>query len=112
LAAVPDAVDANQIPACAAEERREINPRQSVFTRLHVVGMLCDRDARLDMRMGDVISIVGPTGSGKSAPINDIALFADANAPSRRRVLVNSAPPRRVLIRRSVFSKTGGVARR
>jgi ABC-type lipoprotein export system ATPase subunit len=48
---------------------------------------------RLDMRMGDVISIVGPTGSGKTALINDIALFADANTPSRRRVLVNGAPP-------------------
>jgi len=48
---------------------------------------------RLDMRMGDVISIVGPTGSGKTALINDIALFADANTPSRRRVLVNGATP-------------------
>jgi ABC-type lipoprotein export system ATPase subunit len=48
--------------------------------------------ARLDMRMGDVVSIVGPTGSGKTALINDIALFADANTPSRRRVLVNGAP--------------------
>jgi ABC-type lipoprotein export system ATPase subunit len=49
--------------------------------------------ARLDMRMGDVVSIVGPTGSGKTALINDIAMFADANTPSRRRVLVNGAPP-------------------
>ena len=48
--------------------------------------------ARLDMRMGDVVSIVGPTGSGKTALINDIALFADASTPSRRRVLVNGAP--------------------
>lgn len=48
---------------------------------------------RLDMRMGDVVSIVGPTGSGKTALINDIALFADANTPSRRRVLVNGEPP-------------------
>jgi ABC-type lipoprotein export system ATPase subunit len=48
--------------------------------------------ARLDMRMGDVISIVGPTGSGKTALINDIALFADGDTPSRRRVLVNGAP--------------------
>jgi ABC-type lipoprotein export system ATPase subunit len=48
--------------------------------------------ARLDMRMGDVVSVVGPTGSGKTALINDIALFADANTPSRRRILVNGAP--------------------
>lgn len=51
-----------------------------------------ERVARLDMRMGDVVSIVGPTGSGKTALINDIALFADANTPSRRRVLVNGEP--------------------
>jgi ABC-type lipoprotein export system ATPase subunit len=44
------------------------------------------------MRMGDVVSVVGPTGSGKTALINDIALFADANTPSRRRILVNGAP--------------------
>src|SRR5690606_40736478 len=48
---------------------------------------------RLEMRMGDVVSIVGPTGSGKTALINDVALFADANTPSRRRVLVNGEPP-------------------
>ena len=33
---------------------------------------------RLDLRMGDVVSIVGPTGSGKTTLINDIELFADA----------------------------------
>lgn len=59
----------------------------------------CGRDGRrepverLDLRMGDVVSVVGPTGSGKTALINDIALFADADTPSRRRVLVNGEPP-------------------
>ena len=38
------------------------------------------------LKMGDVISIVGPTGSGKTAFINDIELFADENTPSRRKV--------------------------
>ncbi|MDD5669450.1 MAG: ATP-binding cassette domain-containing protein [Candidatus Omnitrophica bacterium] len=42
--------------------------------------------------MGDVISIVGPTGSGKTTLIDDIALFADCNTPTRRRVLINEAP--------------------
>jgi ABC-type lipoprotein export system ATPase subunit len=44
--------------------------------------------------MGDVISIVGPTGSGKTTLIDDVALFADNNTPTRRRVLINgkSAP--------------------
>jgi ABC-type lipoprotein export system ATPase subunit len=36
---------------------------------------------------------VGPTGSGKTTLINDLELFADGTTPSRRRVLVNGAPP-------------------
>lgn len=45
------------------------------------------------LRMGQVVSIVGPTGCGKTTLINDIELFANANTPSRRRVLVNGAAP-------------------
>lgn len=48
---------------------------------------------RLDLEMGQVLSIVGPTGSGKTALINDIGLFAEENTPSRRRVLINDAAP-------------------
>ena len=48
---------------------------------------------RVDMQMGQVISIVGPTGSGKTTLINDIELFADGDTPSGRRVLINGAPP-------------------
>lgn len=46
-----------------------------------------------DLEMGDVASIVGPTGSGKTALINDIGLFADGTTPSGRRVLINDEPP-------------------
>lgn len=48
---------------------------------------------RIDLRMGQVISIVGPTGSGKTTLINDIELFADADTPSGRRILINDQPP-------------------
>ena len=48
---------------------------------------------RIDLRMGDVVSIVGPTGSGKTTLINDVELFADANTPTRRRILINGEPP-------------------
>jgi ABC-type lipoprotein export system ATPase subunit len=48
---------------------------------------------RIDLHMGDVVSIVGPTGSGKTTLINDIELFADANTPTGRRVLINDVRP-------------------
>src|SRR5512139_1998404 len=48
---------------------------------------------RIDLHMGDVVSIVGPTGSGKTTLINDIELFADANTPTGRRILINGARP-------------------
>lgn len=48
---------------------------------------------RVDLAMGDVLSIVGPTGSGKTALINDIGLFASENTPSKRRILINDATP-------------------
>lgn len=48
---------------------------------------------RIDMKMGDVVSIVGPTGSGKTTLINDIELFANENTPTRRRILINGGIP-------------------
>ncbi|MCE1197714.1 MAG: ATP-binding cassette domain-containing protein [Marinilabiliales bacterium] len=45
-----------------------------------------------DLRMGDIVSIVGPTGCGKTTLINDIELFANQNTPSRRRILINDEP--------------------
>ena len=46
----------------------------------------------ITLKMGDIISIVGPTGSGKTTLIDDIALFADDNTPTKRRVHINGAP--------------------
>jgi ABC-type lipoprotein export system ATPase subunit len=47
---------------------------------------------RVDFMMGDIISIVGPTGCGKTTLINDIELFANDNTPSGRRILINDEP--------------------
>lgn len=44
---------------------------------------------RIDLKMGDVISVVGPTGCGKTTLINDIELFANQNTPSERIILIN-----------------------
>ncbi|MDQ7821822.1 MAG: ATP-binding cassette domain-containing protein [Candidatus Eremiobacteraeota bacterium] len=50
---------------------------------------------RLELKMGTVVSIVGPTGSGKTTLINDIELFADGTTPTGRKILINGlvAPP-------------------
>ncbi len=47
---------------------------------------------RIDLKMGDVVSIVGPTGSGKTTLINDVELFANGDTPSGRRVLFDGRP--------------------
>jgi ABC-type lipoprotein export system ATPase subunit len=49
--------------------------------------------SEVQFKMGEVVSIVGPTGSGKTALINDIELFADRNTPTARQVLINGQVP-------------------
>ncbi len=44
---------------------------------------------KFDMKMGDIVSIVGPTGCGKTTLINDIELFANNNTPSGRQIMIN-----------------------
>ncbi len=53
------------------------------------------RPERLDLtlRPGDVVCLVGPTGSGKSQLLADIECLAQSDTPSGRRVLVDGAPP-------------------
>jgi len=46
----------------------------------------------LELKAGDILSIVGPTGCGKTTLINDIELFANRNTPSGRQILINDLP--------------------
>lgn len=48
---------------------------------------------RLLLKPGDVLSVVGPTGAGKSQLLEDIECLAQGDTPSRRRILVNGAEP-------------------
>jgi ABC-type lipoprotein export system ATPase subunit len=48
---------------------------------------------RIDLQMGQVISVVGPTGSGKTTLINDLELFADGTTPTGRRILTDGEVP-------------------
>lgn len=42
---------------------------------------------------GETISIVGPTGSGKTAFITDIELLAQGDTFTKRKILINGQPP-------------------
>lgn len=50
-----------------------------------------DKVDQVTFKMGQVVSIVGPTGSGKTTFIEDIELYANQNTPSQRTVLINDA---------------------
>ena len=51
------------------------------------------------IRPGDTFSIVGPTGSGKTAFINDIEVFAQGDTVTNRRILINGREPDEALVR-------------
>jgi ABC-type lipoprotein export system ATPase subunit len=51
------------------------------------------------IRAGDLVSIVGPTGSGKTAFINDIEVFASGDTVTGRAVLVNGEVPPDEMVR-------------
>ncbi|UCZ56602.1 ABC transporter ATP-binding protein [Desulfurispirillum indicum] len=50
-------------------------------------------EVTLELRRGDIVSIVGPTGSGKSRLLGDIEWMACGDTPTKRRVLVNGQQP-------------------
>lgn len=56
-------------------------------------GKTGDRESvdKVELEMGKIVSIVGPTGSGKTELINDIERFANDNTPSKRKILINGA---------------------
>ncbi len=46
----------------------------------------------LDVRTGEVLAVVGPTGSGKTQLISDIEQYASGDTPTGRSILVNEQP--------------------
>ncbi|ABE52362.1 ATP-binding cassette domain-containing protein [Methanococcoides burtonii] len=47
----------------------------------------------VEMNPGDILGIVGPTGSGKSTLIDDIEQLAQGDTPTQRRILINDTEP-------------------
>lgn len=45
-----------------------------------------------EVNQGEIIAIVGPTGSGKSRLLADIEWAANADTPTKRKVLINDKP--------------------
>ncbi|HUH78967.1 MAG TPA: ATP-binding cassette domain-containing protein [Methanoregula sp.] len=54
---------------------------------------------RITLRPGDTLSIVGSTGSGKSAFINDIEVLAQGDTVTGRSILINGTPPSDEMVR-------------
>lgn len=52
-----------------------------------------ERVGEVTIRRGEIVGIVGPTGSGKSSLIADIEQLAQGDTPTRRTVLVNGGSP-------------------
>ena len=48
---------------------------------------------KLDIKSGEIISIVGPTGSGKSRLLADIEWTAQGDTPTERQILINDEVP-------------------
>ena len=73
------------------EEKDEVNS----LTILPGRNKLGDAEnfGELTIKKGDIVSIVGPTGSGKSRVLADIEWTAQGDTPTLRKILINEETP-------------------
>jgi len=74
--------------------------KSGTLTAIQEIAVLggCDKSGmpenlELRMRPGEIVCIVGPTGSGKSRLLADIECLAQRDTPTGRQVLINGKPP-------------------
>ena len=82
---------ADRMEAFRAEEKNNRIDRVSVTAGKDKSGQ--KEKVALTLSPGQVVCIVGPTGSGKSRLLADIECLAQADTPSGRRVLLNGTAP-------------------
>ncbi len=86
------------LAAFIAEMDAFLSDEEEAVTEIAVFGGV-DKDGapepvtELHARLGEVICIVGPTGSGKSRLLADIEWVARGDTPTRRRITINGREP-------------------
>ena len=68
---------------------------------IHSISILAGQDKdgkkelfnRIDIKKGEIVGIVGPTGSGKSALVEDIEQLAQSDTATHRKIILNDRIP-------------------
>ncbi len=79
------------------EEVKQESGARGKITQLCVIGGRDkygrEENTAFTMTAGEIVSVVGPTGSGKSRLLGDIECLAQGDTPTGRKVLVNGTLP-------------------
>lgn len=72
-----------------SETRADIDGVTSITINGGINKLKQPENISLTISAGEIISIVGPTGSGKSRLLNDIECLAQRDTPTRRQIMIN-----------------------
>jgi ABC-type lipoprotein export system ATPase subunit len=67
---------------------KEVENKITIFPGFHKDGRR-EEFGEIEINKGEIISIVGPTGSGKSRLLADIEWAANEDTPTKRKILIN-----------------------